>query len=1319
MATGVVLHVSRLPAHLRSFPQGWPFPRGDLYHWIALLNRFDAILEAFNNEYGLNSGPQTRPFGRTILLEGVKTTDNPADTTPRSQEDLDEIGYGPDGDQELIEAILKHSQVLLENCGNRSLYNSSDRLGEILNTTSLSLLSTTLQLSVRLAQRYYTSRQRVSPTSQHVNHALLASHYNMDLEKVQKLANQIVPPVTSALSSNSQAASNLDQENSDSLNAIRAANANDFVSLIQGTSVQEDGASESFSASKEKEWASWASVRLTYYQSSSNSKDEQKPPTTPTPIRRTSGVSGPSRLSGLGEVIDSTAASKSAYTDETRSGAMKHIDISPEEIASLSPENIMKDYVPKLSKDPAYDLLTKVRSASAILGTPSKRQQAVCVRLLAIINLAYIYPEAMFQTKILQPDSEEPRRLQLVHQLAALLNPPGNGGSIISPKVQTIALNTLEALSKHRSKETDISAALSLNVNHGVLFYVLRKVVAELSTDNEVLDPEIEERREAVFSLVEDLPKQSINRVGETLNAAGLLDILIEALALRTKVAELTFPRILAILHKVIFSPRDGLQTFANAKGLDAISDLIAYEVQSSLENAQKGEGLPERYRNKMIDYQIPFHQRETLSKLFRNISSMMQNSSGNFERLLRNFIDSAPLLTGLRITITNAKIFGAAIWSGAVNIMSSFIHNEPTSYAIISEAGLSKSLIEAISGGAMRPVEEPAESSTTDTNVESSGHAASTGEHSIASFTAGATNLHEAVVEGLAKRKVSGREATHVMAQGILPHVEAILAIPQAFGAICLNHSGMELFLASAALDRFFEVFESLEHVNALNNSTIDYDTPRILGNAFDELVRHHPNLRAPVLVSVINMAERVAKAGDICGKSGCGAKLWVSGKNGEAIPAGNKPANADATNGHDEDTIMEDVITPATTSNPGPSNSPTTTDDDREGSNISTIIEVAMRFLEGLFENSAMCSGFVEHQGAEKLLDIALLPCLPYDFNNQSASHELAKVIHMLTEQKAHLVLPDLLRRGIEATDSLQILSRYNGTEGFFQEFISPMLQQPNTKTSFGTTIAVSLVNVQTLCNILYEVFSPPILHQTRNSHTPFSQVNLGDIYQKLVHNLGLLHRVCVWEEILLQGHLPEPWKEATRIKGYGMGSEEADEVFGFINNDAEGGEESSETPNNTSLVDTNGPANADPSKSLSTSKDENTAQFKNVRTLRYLLSQIPSCIVPFFQGLGKALVNKRRPETYLRQNAHFVADSIASAMQDQLKFDAPRKSESPKERNAYWIVILTSVSQLIVEGNFHVHSFPKLFLIGKSRISRTVSFPGSSSCPTIIQE
>ncbi|KAJ2238518.1 E3 ubiquitin-protein ligase tom1, partial [Coemansia sp. RSA 455] len=69
----------------------WPFARGDLYHWIGVLNRFDDILANVCEEHGL-SGFQTKAFDR--------------DT------------------QRMVVAMLDFTRLLLENCINRNLYSS-------------------------------------------------------------------------------------------------------------------------------------------------------------------------------------------------------------------------------------------------------------------------------------------------------------------------------------------------------------------------------------------------------------------------------------------------------------------------------------------------------------------------------------------------------------------------------------------------------------------------------------------------------------------------------------------------------------------------------------------------------------------------------------------------------------------------------------------------------------------------------------------------------------------------------------------------------------------------------------------------------------------------------------------------------------------------------------------------------------------------------------------------------------------------------------------------------------------------------------------
>lgn len=83
---------AELPALLESFGI-WSFPRSDLYHWIPVLNRFDAILTRLVDSYDLKNA-QNREF--------------------------------TSGDKRLLIEVLKFSAFLMDHCANRSIYSSSN-----------------------------------------------------------------------------------------------------------------------------------------------------------------------------------------------------------------------------------------------------------------------------------------------------------------------------------------------------------------------------------------------------------------------------------------------------------------------------------------------------------------------------------------------------------------------------------------------------------------------------------------------------------------------------------------------------------------------------------------------------------------------------------------------------------------------------------------------------------------------------------------------------------------------------------------------------------------------------------------------------------------------------------------------------------------------------------------------------------------------------------------------------------------------------------------------------------------------------------------
>lgn len=1267
----LALPLHKIPAHLSSFPRRWPFPRGDLYHWIPVLNRFDRVLELFVEEYALASGPQTQPFGRRLLLKGDAEDGKQSPELLPSAADLDAAGYTAEGDQQLLEDILRFTKLLLENCGNRSLYASSEHLSKLLNTTSISLLRTTLRLTLRLAQRYHTSRVRMG-SSATVQNSLLLSHYNINLDNLHKIALPFV-----------KGSSPTSGKGKDKLSLGPSAEAPSdkmqVADLVGKVKLEEIPP-----AVREE----WASVFLTYYDTTKDEASKPAPhepfaspsgaPSTPTPVRRsTLGPNSTPRQNRAAPTEQSprTPVTPNAQHDAARPPGPKFLEIPYREISSQPCYEIMRSYAHDVPEETRYELLHRVRVAHSLASDRAARENIVAIRLLAIANLAYVHPETTFHQKIGQQDSDEPRPLQLAYQLAELIHPPADGQLGASRELQTTALCALEALTKHKNKGTDLTSALSLNVNHGVLFYVARKAVAELTRDDGPGGSlEDDEWRESLFTLLTSIPGQ-VNRMGESMVAAGLFDIFVEVLTLRTQRSERYYSRVLSFLDTFAFNLRDAFQAFVQAKGLDAIADLAGHEVESAFTRAERGEGMPDQYKTQHTDYKIAYYPQQTLRWLFKFISHMMTHGGGGIDRLLRNLMDSPRLLAGLRTVLAEAPIFGSTVWSMTVNILANFIHHEPTSYAIIAEAGLSKTFLETVT---QKPIEEKAPESTTESVTE-------TPSQSDIPVTK----------EEAPKDKDSKAANT-----GILPVAEAIAAVPPAFGAICLTEAGLNLFKNSTALESFFEVFTSPAHVKAIE---VDSETTQQLGTSFDELVRHHPPLKQAILASVKKM---VARVGKLCferaQQKGVGSKLWVESSEGKILVSGGRKAlwgKEGARHQHSRgeqspnqggDVEMTDADT--STASAQASNVDVSIDDvvehedPKDGPTTTQFITAACKFLEGFFINESLCSAFIEEGGLEFVLDFGTLPCLPYNFNEWFAvGEEFSRVIQLIVDQKPHLALPSLIRRFQAACDELEPFMRNDRQSAYLAVFTSKNagVDPDPTVVANGTRFAKALVVVLTLANALSMTFEGSMFNH-RSSHNIFSLVNMGDMYAHLIDSLGRLQRCCVWEEILLQKEIPSDWEKSTRVKSSGFSTDEANNILRLTD------PHHPEEPSETATTDASGqqPSGANSGESgtpqAGTSLDKSSAQYKNTKILRYLLSQVPTAITPFLQALGRCLLFRRTQEQWQKQNAFVVADQLAKLAMDQLSYELPKKSADAKDRYAYWIVILTSISQILMEGS-----------------------------------
>ncbi|GAB7352875.1 hypothetical protein MBLNU459_g3472t1 [Dothideomycetes sp. NU459] len=1257
--------VHKLPQLLASFPRNWPFPRGDLYHWINTLDRFDRILELFTTEYALNDGPQTQPFELRVLIKGDAEDGPPADV---DVEAVKSCGFSDEGDRELIESVLHFTRILLERCGNRSLYASSTYLNYILNTTSLTLLKATLRVSLRLAQRYHTSRLRQA--SPHTLNALLAGHYNINLENVQKMANVFPKKAPASAAAVATPFKNKDKASDDVLRT--PVNTADLGAVVKAIAIPPQFKQE------------LAAVYLTYYSNTSsepspdprtaNSPVLPQPPATPTPARRRSNL-GPGSASRHAAVMSGDESpdtpSRSIETPErprpaepAASAGPKVIEIDSSDIAAEPSWKVLHGHIADVPQDSQYDLLHRVRIAAAFNGSKSAVNDLVAVRILAIANLAYVYGDTTFQQRIGQPDSEEPRNTQLAQQLADLLQPPSQGQEDISEEMTVVVIMALEALSKCKSKSAEVTTALNVGVSHGVLFYVLRKVLATLAEENTSFEDH--DWCKDVFELVMALTPSTSHhqqRNAELLVSAGLMGVLVDILTLRTKQAETYFPSVLNFFDSFIHNGvRDAFQSLVNAKGLDVLADLIAHEVQNSVEAAQRDQGIPAMYKTKITDYQIPFNQQQTLRQLLKFVTHMYHHNVGTNDRLLRNLIDSPKLLGALKTVIQQAPVFGSNVWSGAMNILSSFIHNEPTSYQVIAEAGLSRAFLEAIT---QKPI------TVTDISAQTS-------QESMDDSTTKAETLADF------------KQSADPSALGVLPVGETMRDIPTAFGAICLNENGMRMFQASDTLEKFFEIFESEEHVKAMEE---DNEVPHYIGSSFDELVRHHPPLKARASSAVLQMVRRVVKLCEERARNkGVGAKLWLgSSDTTELVVAGGRSAlsglkleTLEAAERQRDSSLLQsgkgdaDQTLPVTESQ--------LEKDDLNngrtgGRSTSDFLSVVCRFLQGFLGNSNMANAFVEEGGAELLLDMGMAPCNPYQFHELSTSEELSRVVQLLIDHKPHLVLPSLVKRVQLVLYQLKPMVEHKRDVAYFKGVTVAGWQSENPadNTKMNATYTVkAMVSAQVLVGILTDVLTTQAYHQGRHyPHALLVQVNLTDIYNDLIDSLGRLHSACIWEEIMMQNAMPDEWREETRVKGMGFDNTEANKVMGLEANGSNPGnlQSSNRDSASASTQDNNG----------ENPGTRRTAEFRNTQILTYLLSQIPTGIASLFQALGKSLLSKQRASStldgYQRQNIVSLAEHLADTSVNQLKTPVPPNAQRI-DGLAYEIVVLSSIMQMLVD-------------------------------------
>jgi E3 ubiquitin-protein ligase HUWE1 len=1235
--------------------------------------------------YKLGDGPQSRDFGCELLLSKSSAYDI-EDEHQWDMKKLSDLGYGEDGDRQLLVEILDFSTLLLDHCGNRSIYASSPYLNDLLNSTSLSVVHAALRVGQQLALRYQASVKRMGGhSSRSVSSALLANHYNIELDRVHQLAQPFVKtPLVNFTAipyspSTPSASASKGKEKAHQVSSKNSSTmfANDLVAIATAEKVGEE------------RWHGWGDIRVTYYPSTSEavptadhsiqSQHQPAAPSTPTPLRRsTSSHQSRSprseRTTGRG-VDDNTpvtpARQQNPAMEDNPSSNQRHFEILQSSLISSSIYDLMSRCPQDMPKESRYELFSRLRIAKALLDSPETRQQALGVRLTAILNLAHIQPESVFVDVALRQDNDEPRRYQLVYQLVELIHPPTAEASI-PLWLQNIAVQLLEGISTFSSKFQDVVSALNANVNHGVLLYIIRKTVADIKASETATDQMTTEDhwRNHLFSLA--LHMVVGNRSGIEMVSAGLMDVLVEMLNIRSQLADRNYAMVIAFLDGVVYNTTDAFQVFVNAKGLDSICQLLVDAVSTAKALTGLGKGTPVELRSTVVDYEIPFHQQQTLKWLLKFIHHTMTNSysyGGNTDRLLRNLVDNSQFLASLNAILETMREHGSVVWTNAVMVLSDLINHDPTSFAALLESGLIRSFLEAVT---CRPI--PLEVSKPVDSVSSSDAGAVVNIDSKKSLESRDSVLGDTdQTQPPPNQDESTTLGKHPVAAGILASQDAIQIIPTIINSISLNTTGMKMVVSSKVLEDFFEIFVSPAHVHCME--TNNPEVARNIGTAFDELARHHPQLRTTIASAVLGMVAAVVRFGrEKAATDGWGAKLLGStGESDLKKGKGKAKSKAPATLAS-QDTVMADADDIPNTefgshSSPQASTSASYTE-------ITPYINAVSTFLQNYMGNSNLLSMFVEKGGTEFVLDLCELPSLPFDFTESYAARTLQHVVSHLVEHSPILGLPSLLQRTRAAVDALAPLTTKPVSEPFFAPFIQAtdagLALDSAERIDVATNVLKALLNTQSLLKTLSNCF--PYSNSRQNGNT-LHPVNVFDYYIQLIRSLGPLLRVVLAEDMDIANLVPKHWSR----KG-NLSPDHLDDASVAVQ-PAPAGDEGHLQDALPSDLSKSGLENSSRPKKPS-QQELSSAPYQNFTNIKGLVHTFMPTTFPFFHQIGKALFTKRRSTAWTKYQHQRISEALTHAALDHL---SPGEDASLVDYQ-HWIVMLHTLHEMIVDHTRH---------------------------------
>lgn len=423
----------------------------------------------------------------------------------------------------------------------------------------------------------------------------------------------------------------------------------------------------------------------------------------------------------------------------------------------------------------------------------------------------------------------------------------------------------------------------------------------------------------------------------------------------------------------------------------------------------------------------------------------------------------------------------------------------------------------------------------------------------------------------------------------------EVLASLPNVFSALCLNERGLMEFISYKPFDKILKVLLSPDYLVAMRRRrSSDHlgDTATNLGNAMDDLMKHHPYLRTDAVDAIIRLltelvhlgTDRIYTCWRVCkDNSTCYSYNKLNMGLNTAHSSGsytheNNIRRTNDTDGNDssEGDVDDDEeiatvcpqqtdenkmnvsfsLTSSTTSSGGGAGNGnaaiTSKSIERQPIPLIDYILNVMKFIEAILSNSTSkenCRQFVLRGGVMPLMQLLSLPNLPVDAPVSTSALAVAnvtksifnlthetKVLEISLQQLFHIInqLEPLIEQFNFSKGSVlfrELFSCGNINEAFVNAELTPILHRMNAVHGY----VIMLIN---LCrNASNEMRSILLKQWGDREHTGIQLLdNLVKLYISLVWESTILLSMCS-EDSFIKSSLPHNWNSIITFSSESM--------------------------------------------------------------------------------------------------------------------------------------------------------------------------------------